>query len=106
MSIGSLGGILGSAAGTPLAQAKGSDVDRAGQEATAQARAAAADKAAENAAGIGETAEDQQASERDADGRRLWETDERKKQEEAAQQPPRQSKDASGQSGNGLDLSG
>jgi len=108
MSIGSLGGIIGSAAGAPLAQAKGSEVDRAGADSQAAARANAADKAAENAAGIGETSEDQQASERDADGRRLWELDERKKQEEqeAEHAAPRKSKDATGQSGNALDLSG
>ena len=105
MSIGSTGGILGSAAGVPLAQSKG-DVDRAGQEATAQARAAAGDKAAENAAGIGETSEDQQASERDADGRRLWEFEEQKKKDDEAAQAQRKAKDPSGQSGNALDLSG
>jgi hypothetical protein len=59
----------------------------------------------EKASGIGQMDEDQQASERDADGRRLWE-DSSKKKNSIDPEPPRQAKDATGQSGNALDLTG
>ncbi|TWT41591.1 hypothetical protein [Botrimarina hoheduenensis] len=73
MSIGPLGGILGSAAGTPLSQTKGAAAERAGRDAAAQERGVELDLKAEKAAGIGQTEGDQQSSDRDADGRRLWE---------------------------------
>ena len=62
---------------------------------------------AEKSSGIGETQHDQEASDRDADGRRIWEVDEVNKAtgEEQARKP-RQSKDASGDCGNALDLTG
>jgi hypothetical protein len=68
------------------------------------------DQKAENAAGIGETdGEDHEAEERDADGRRLWEepvnSDGSPQSPQADPDAPR-SKDASGQRGNLLDLSG
>lgn len=112
MSVGPLGSVAGSAAGSPLAQTKGSEPERAQQDADAQQRRTVSDQKAEAAAGIGETdGEDHETAERDADGRRLWEPPpEGKNAEEAQQQsgPPlgRQSKDATGQSGNLLDLSG
>jgi len=112
MSVGPLGGIGGSAAGSPLAQTKGSDVERAEQDASAQQRRVQLDQKADSAAGIGETdGEDHQTGERDADGRRLWEetTQGRSAEEEAnpADAPPsQQSRDATGQAGNLLDLSG
>ena len=68
--------------------------------------------AAPSQSAIGQTEEDQQASDRDADGRRLWEEPAGKQDAEsaspdaAADSPPRQSKDATGQSGNQLDISG
>lgn len=111
MSMGPLG-IVGSVAGTPLAQTTGSDVDRASQETAAQARRTKSDLKAEQAAGIGQTEEDQQTSDRDADGRRIWE----EQQQSAADQSPcgqqpadeqsRRSKDPSGDRGRQLDLSG
>ncbi|MEQ8787559.1 MAG: hypothetical protein RIC55_14745 [Pirellulaceae bacterium] len=111
MSMGPLG-IIGSAAGTPLAQIKGSDVDRAAQDTAAQARQTKADLKAEQAAGIGQTEEDQQTSDRDADGRRVWELGEEPSPEQEAaaeqaddEQTPR-SKDPSGDRGRQLDLSG
>ena len=74
MSIGPTGGIAGSAAGSPLAQTSGSEVQRAEQDAAGQKRRIQMDQKAENAAGIGETdGEDHETEERDADGRRLWE---------------------------------
>jgi hypothetical protein len=108
MSIGPMGGLAGSAAGSPLAQTSGSEVERAEQDAVGQKRRTQMDQKAENAAGIGETnGEDHETEERDADGRRLWE------ESPPTNQPPdapdadaRASKDASGQRGNLLDLSG
>ena len=112
MSMGPLGGIPASVAGSPLAQTAGSEVERAKQETAAQQRRVDANQKAENAAGIGEAdGEDHETAERDADGRRLW---------EGPPQPPtgeepepgrpgpqeRRSRDATGQSGNLLDLTG
>jgi hypothetical protein len=65
---------------------------------------------AESADGIGETERDQESSERDADGRRLWEkpaeAGPKESLREAAAAASRQSKDPSGQCGNQLDLTG
>ncbi len=110
MSIGPAGGIVGSVAGSPLAQTQGSETERARQDAGSQQRRIENEQKAEAAAGIGETdGEDHETEQRDADGRRLWEeSPEEKAAEEGEEEasPPRQSKDASGQSGNLLDLSG
>lgn len=112
MSVGPLGGIGASAAGSPLSQTKGSDVDRAEDETAAQARRAQSEKKAENAAGIGEAdGEDHETADRDADGRRLWEdttppSEGENPQSGTAAPDERQSKDSSGQRGNLLDLSG
>jgi hypothetical protein len=110
MSIGPLGGIAGSAAGSPLAQTKGSDVERAGQDTSNQQRQIQNDQKAENAAGIGQTdGEDHETAERDADGRRPWEhppgASDAVTGDDVAPAPP-QSKDASGQTGTRLDLTG
>ncbi len=110
MSMGPMSGIVGSAAGSPLAQTKGADPQRAQQDIGAQQRRIESDQKAESAAGIGEAdGEDHEAAERDADGRRLWEkppqTDNVEDVEADATQQ-RQSKDATGESGNLLDLSG
>jgi hypothetical protein len=108
--MGSLGGIAGSAAGVPLSQTAGSETERAQKESLAQHRQVDADQQAERAAGIGQTDEDQESSERDADGRRLWEapnqSDKARKDDEAPELLLRQSKDATGQSGTQLDLTG
>lgn len=112
MSVGPLGGVAGSLAGSPLAQTKGSEPERAHQEGVTQQRRVDSDQKAESAAGIGETdGEDHETAERDANGRRPWEPPpEVKNAEQAKEQsdpsPQRQSKDATGQSGNLLDLSG
>jgi hypothetical protein len=101
---------VASAAGTSLAQSKGSEVERANNEVGAQQRQVFGERKAESAAGIGETdGQDHETAERDADGRRLWEAaGERKKGSDAQDSgsSPPLSKDASGQSGNLLDLSG
>jgi len=108
MSVGPLGGLAQSAAGSPLAQTKGSDIERTQQDTTTQQRRVQSEAKAEDAAGIGQTdGEDHEAAERDADGRRIWEKTGREKQPGDCSEPcDRASKDASGQSGNLLDLSG
>jgi len=109
MSIGSLGGLAASAAGSPLAQTKGSEVERAQQDLGSQQRQVDSQTKAESAAGIGETdGEDHQTAERDADGRRLWERppDHKSDDAEAGPADPPRSKDVTGQTGTQLDLSG
>ncbi len=109
MSVGSLG-LIGSLAGTPLAQAKGSDIDKAKTDTNNQVRATEAASRADAAAGVGVTQEDSQTSDRDADGRRLWEFGPQEEQPADAATdataPPALSKDPSGNSGTQLDLSG
>lgn len=109
MSMGPMAGIGGSAAGAPLAQTRGSETERSQQDAAAHERQVRQDQHAENVAGVGQTEQDEQASDRDADGRRLWERQESSSdsQDEAASQAPeRLSKDPTGQSGNVIDLTG
>ncbi len=110
MSIGPTGGIAASAAGSSLAQTQGSDKERASQDAAAGQRRTEFAEKADAAAGIGEAdGEDHATGERDADGRRLWEAppegDGEQADEETAPEK-RKSLDASGDSGNQLDLSG
>ena len=110
MTMVPLGGLSGSAAGAPLSQTAGSETERAQNDSLAQGRQTDANQKAELAAGIGQTEQDQETSERDADGRRLWEAPGKPGKEtpggEAAEVAERQSKDATGQSGNKLDLTG
>lgn len=110
MSVGPMG-MAGSAAGSPLAQRSGSEVNRAQQETADQTRQTQAAEKAEKAAGVGETEQDQETSDRDADGRRLWEEapeesareEEEEKEENASQHAGR---DPTGQIGGTLDLNG
>src|SRR5690242_14062734 len=113
MSIGSLGGVVGSAAGTSLSQTAGSETERTQKDASASNRQVEAQEHAENAAGIGHTEQDQESSERDADGRRLWEGPAKKKTNTSDQSSSadaaaesKLSKDPTGQSGTKLDLTG
>jgi hypothetical protein len=111
MSMGPVGGVAGSVAGSPLAQTKGSEPERSQQDSVAQQRHIQSAEKAEAAAGIGETdGEDHETAERDADGRRLWEPPPEPTDEQADESSDpaeqRQSKDATGESGNLLDLSG
>jgi hypothetical protein len=109
MNIGATTGALGSAAGAPLSQTAGSEAERTQKEASVQARLADAQTKSEKASGIGQMEQDQEASERDADGRRLWEDTAKKKEQEAAAEAAdaqRQAKDPTGMSGNSLDLTG
>jgi hypothetical protein len=105
-----MGGLIGSAAGAPLSQTSGSETERSQRDASAQARQTATDDSAEQAAGIGTTDEDQGTSERDADGRSFWKSNEDhdKSEEEYSSEPSkeRQSKDPTGISGSSLDLTG
>jgi hypothetical protein len=110
MSVGPLGGIVGSAAGAPISQTAGSETERTQRDASVQQRELNTNQRAEQAAGIGTTEQDQETNERDADGRRPWEApvDERgaATPDDTAETSPRQSKDATGQCGNQLDLTG
>jgi len=112
MSLGPLGGIPASAAGSPLAQTVGSEVERAQQDTAARERRVQTDQKADNAAGIGQAdGEDHETAERDADGRRLWERPPQAESADASEEDSlrserRRSKDASGERGNLLDLSG
>ncbi|MEN0111150.1 MAG: hypothetical protein AAF805_10555 [Planctomycetota bacterium] len=73
MSMGPVGGVVGSAAGTALSQTKGATSERVAADTQAQATTDELDLKAEKASGIGQTEGDQEASDRDADGRRMWE---------------------------------
>lgn len=108
MSVGPMGGIASSVAGLPLAQAKGSEVERAGQEAVGHERKVTSQEKAERAGGIGETdGQDHETGERDADGRRLWERQEPPHHGEVLPEAERTApRDTTGQAGNELDLSG
>lgn len=107
MSVGPMG-MAGSVAGSPLSQARGSETERAQQDAAAEARATESQQKAESAGGVGETEQDQEASDRDADGHRLWEEPVQAEQQVEGEPSPTetQSKDPSGDSGANLDLSG
>lgn len=110
MNIGATTGAFASAAGAPLSQLAGAESERAQKDSSVQQRQTHADDKAEKAAGIGETEHDQEASERDADGRRLWEesTEARHPTPEAIPEPieHRQVKDPTGVAGGTLDLTG
>lgn len=108
MSIGSLGIVIG-LAGTAGAQ-RASEIEQTPRESEA-ARARESVQKAEQAAGIGQTQEDAEASDRDADGRRLWErpADGTKKgpvDPAADAAAPQRAKDPSGSCGTALDLVG
>jgi len=109
MSVGPVGGLAAGAAGTPLAQTAGSEVERAQQATGSQQRRVQNELRAERAGGIGEAdGENHETAERDADGRRPWEappTAPQAGQAEPGAEAP-QSKDASRQTGNLVDLTG
>ena len=111
MTMVPIGGMLSSAAGASLSQTSGSETERAQKDASTQRRVADADQKAAESAGIGHTEQDQESSERDADGRRLWEQSPEGSKSMAAAEGEgetlsRQSKDPTGQSGTQLDLTG
>jgi hypothetical protein len=108
MNVGVSAGVLGSAAGAPLSQKAGSEVERSQKDTAARVREVDSQNKSEKAAGIGTTEEDQQADERDADGRRLWEETGKKKDagEGDEDEAERRVKDPTGMSGTSLDLTG
>jgi len=111
MTLVPLGGLM-SAAGSALAQTTGSETERTQKDSVSLHRKVDAEQHAERSAGIGQTEQDQESSERDADGRRLWENPaEANKSSKAAgeieaEAESRRSKDPTGQSGTKLDLTG
>ena len=110
MSVGPMNGVLGSAAGAPLSQTAGSEKERAAKDSSATQRQVTNDLKAEQAAGIGQTEGDEGPSERDADGRKLWENGPESNSSKEAPteetEPPKQAKDPTGESGSALDLTG
>lgn len=108
MSVGPLGGLVGNAAGVPVAQTKGSEVERDQRESAGQAREVDLAGQAEQAQGTGQTKQDHEISERDADGRRPWETALQSPEDHNASvtHEPLQNKDAAGTAGNQLDVTG
>jgi hypothetical protein len=108
MNVGIATGLLGSAAGAPLSQSAGAETERTQKDSAARERAVDGQDKSEKASGIGTTEEDQQAGERDADGRRLWEQTGKGKNRAADDggESERRAKDPTGMSGNALDLTG
>ena len=108
MSVGSTG-IVGSLAGGQLQQSQGADAETVQHAARDQARRAQSARNAEAASGVGETEQDHETEERDADGRRLWEKQTKDAKVEppvADPVPPAPAKDPSGERGSQLDLLG
>lgn len=111
MSIGPMSGVLGSAAGAPLSQTKGSETDRAARESAAQDNRVEAEKKADAASGIGQAEGSAASSDRDADGRRIWELPPEEEEQDSAEVPPadanaKQAKGPKGETGSELDLTG
>ena len=106
MSIGSLGGVS-SLVASPVAQ-RTSDTEKTQAATSEKSRADAAVEYAEQAGGIGETKEESESSDRDADGRRLWEMNEQQKAaaEEEVAEAAKAAKDPTGAAGRELDLIG
>jgi hypothetical protein len=98
-------------AGSPWAQTVGSELERVQEDAAAQ-RIADSDQKAESAAGVGATdGENHETAPRESNSRGFWETPADDQAAEAAEDRldstlQRRSQDATGQSGNLLDLSG
>ena len=110
MNVGPMGGLTSSAAGAPLSQTSGSETERTQKDTATQRRQIDSQDRSEKASGIGTTEQDQETSDRDADGRRLWEAPvdaKTEEQQDAAEDPSqRKSKDPTGDAGNTLDLMG
>lgn len=97
-------GPLGSLPGLQSAQSRG-ETDRVRHDTATAERTQQADEYAEQAAGIGRTAEDEQTTERDADGRRLWEFSRRRRSESDESEGQPTTRDATDAGGH-LDLEG
>lgn len=109
MSLGPLGGVTaglgGSAAGSPLSQTAGAGSERASKDAAAQERTTDSALRAERTSGVGQTEGDQQTSDRDADGRRLWERQKQRDKPDDPEQPETDADDGA-DTGGRLDLIG
>lgn len=100
MSLGPLGNAIG--------------LSGAQNDAASQLRKAQGEQKAQRAEGLGATDADSETSDRDADGRRLWEDMKKNTQQQAEEnatdhdplREPPVSKDPTGASGNVLDLQG
>jgi hypothetical protein len=102
-------GAAGAFAGAPLAQTKGSEIERAQQDTQVRQRQAKSAAKAADAAGVAAAdGEDTQTQDRDGDGRRFWERPVPPQGADESTEPatPRQSKDPHGESGGQLDLTG
>ena len=80
-------------------------------DAASHLRRTGADQKAQSAEGLGATDRDAETSDRDADGRRLWEATGKRPSENSGEEnaqtgSSRKSRDASGDSGGLLDLTG
>ncbi len=106
MNLGPMGSVVGSAAGAPLSQISGSEAERLKKESSAQQRATDSEQKAEKTAGIGQTEQDEGASDRDADGRQFWKQSQTESQEHPPAEAPHPTKDPTGISGGSLDLTG
>jgi hypothetical protein len=69
MSLGPTNAVGGSLAATPLSQTCGSEIDRTAHDEAAQQRARGAHERAERADGVGQTDQDYQIGDREANGR-------------------------------------
>lgn len=109
MSVGPNGGVLGSAAGAPFAQTRGADAERSAVDGAGRDRQTDDAQRAQRTSGVGQTEEEQGASDRDADGRRLLEAPAEAGEQESASTDATEtplSKDPTGEAGNQLDLLG
>jgi hypothetical protein len=105
MSVGPMGALPASIAGLPTVQAREGNADRVAQELAARQRQSYYEGKADVAAGVGETdGENHETADRDADGRMEWEPPPAVRQHGPHVTP--NSKDATGQSGTLLDLTG
>ncbi|MCS7304105.1 MAG: hypothetical protein NZ602_03220 [Thermoguttaceae bacterium] len=107
MQVGALGPIAAGAAGAPLAQTKGTELDRTHQESAAHQRRIRTEQQAADAAGIGQTdGQEHQTDERDADGRLPWQMPNRPLPNPPPPSPPCRPEDPNGATGTQLDLLG
>src|SRR5580698_3091084 len=102
-------GSAGAFAGVPMAQTKGSEIERAQQDVQVRQRQAKSEARSADAADVAAAdGEDTQTHDRDADGRRFWERPTPPQPADESGEPPvlHQSKDPQGASGGQLDLTG
>jgi hypothetical protein len=107
MSIGPLSSVLGGAAGAPLAQSAGSDIERTQHDAAAQGRQRAAAARADSAEGITQAdGQDLETNDRDADGRRAWEIGPNNRRTSARDSAPAATQQIAEPAPGSLDLTG